>query len=84
MGDAISRVGASNWFTVLGSTASALSGSPACPSVTFEVDFMETSFDLFEAACSYMEPHYGLWTTIMQIAWAFLAIRVFLKSGGEG
>lgn len=77
MGGAITAVGGSSWISVMASTADALGGSATCPEITFEVPFMDTTFDLFDSACGYMEPHYTLWTTIMQIAWGFLAIRVF-------
>lgn len=81
MSGVISQVGESNWIGVLTGSAAALSGSSECPSVTMDVSFMDASFDIFEAACEYMEPHYGLWTLMMQVAWGLLALRVFWVSG---
>lgn len=83
IGGAITGLGESGWFGVFAGSVSALSGSSSCPSVTMDVDFMDASFDLLEAACGYMSPHYGLWTTLMQIAWGFLAIRVFFTGGRD-
>lgn len=83
MGGAISGLGASSWFGVFSGSAAALSGSSSCPSVEMEIEFMDASFDLLEAACGYMAPHYSLWTTLMQVAWGLLALRIFFSGGRE-
>lgn len=80
MAGALAAVEGSTWFALFGSIASAFAGSATCPEVTMNIEFLSASFDLFEAACGYMSPHYSLWTTIMQIAWGLLALRIFFGS----
>lgn len=83
MGAAIAAVEGGSWFALLGSIAAGFAGSASCPEVTMSIEFLSASFDLFEAACGYMSPHYVLWTTIMQIAWGLLALRIFFSGGKD-
>lgn len=77
MGGVLAGIASKGWYGVIGGTASALSGAATCPSVVVDIDFIDASFDLFGAACAYIEPHYGLWTLLMQVAWGLLAMRIF-------
>lgn len=77
MSGVIGAVGSIGWVGVFTDTAGALSGGPTCPSVTVDIEFIDASFDLFEAACGYIAPHYSLWTLLMQVAWSLLAMRIF-------
>lgn len=79
MAEVIAAVSGHGWMGVLTGSASALSGMATCPSVTVDIAFIDASFDLFGAACSYIEPHYGLWTTLMQVAWGLLALGIFWR-----
>lgn len=83
MAGVISALSSNSWLGVLSSAASALSGSASCPSVMLDFELLGEPLDIFQAACGYMEPYYGMWVAMMQIAWGLLAFRIFWKGVRE-
>lgn len=83
MAGVISALSSNSWLGVLSSAASALSGSASCPSVMLDFELLGEPLDIFQAACGYMEPYYGMWVAMMQIGWGLLALRIFWKGVRE-